>query len=622
MTRERLLLLAVGLAMVGLLGALLDRALRTVEREEALRHAMIADRVFDELERGLQELVDREEARPFLHYSYAYVPDNDAGPVGVSRSPLAELPEGELVGYFQISPDGSLSTPYRPATGSTVNPSEVVDRIEARLATATAGLAELARKAPDRSDRDEAAKKARAEAEREQAEKRRKQRKPAPAPVPRPVPTPDATLGSLNRGLNTSTARVSKTETVPLLQAGNFVSNSAPEDFLQVQTAVQATLDNANPGTPPRPQQATMDADIASLPARSEVEVLVEPFAVDARDAELVLYRTVLLGQNRWVQGLVLDRAGLLERLEGRVLTDELASVATLSWAGDGPYHHTFRTPFDSLAVGLDLAGLPARQSTRPFWMLALVLLAVVGIAAALASRWLAETALLARQRADFVAAVSHELRSPLTSIRMYSEMLEHGMVPGEDTKLGYYRTIRQESERLSRLVEDVLAFSKLERGQDRAGTAGKLGEVVDEVGRLFRPITERDGFDLEVRVQADARDLAVSDRDALVQVLTNLVDNALKFSRDREVRRVAVSAQRSDAGVELAVRDSGPGVDPSFLPRIFDAFTRGEAELTRKTKGTGIGLALVRGLVAELGGQVRAHNLADGFEVVVSLPA
>ncbi|MEZ4322258.1 MAG: HAMP domain-containing sensor histidine kinase [Myxococcota bacterium] len=600
MTRERVLAAVVALTVLGVLGALLERSIHTVEREEALRREMLANRVFDELERELVTLVDREEARPFLHYSYAYVPDNDAGPAGISRSPLATLPtEPEVVGYFQIAPDGELSTPYRPARGNTTNPVDVVEGLEDRLADATADLVSLARQAPV-----------------QQAVR------PTTKQTKRPrdeVAMAKGANDALNRNLNAERSRVPQTQKVQLLQAGNFVSNSAPEDFLQVQATVQQQLD------PDPERQQDLDAPVPDslreLPATSELEVLIEPFTATVRGTDLVLYRTVQLGGDRWVQGLVLERPVLLARLQEAVLVGDLAQVARITWDGTGPFTHTFQAPFETLSVGLDLAGLPPRQSTSYFWMLAGLLLAVVAVAGLLASRWLAETARLARQRGDFVAAVSHELRSPLTSIRMYSEMLEQGMVPGEPQRREYYRTIRLESERLGRLVEDVLAFSRLERGQERPGTAGSVGEVLEEVGRLFRPLTDRDGVELRVAVAPEVTGARIADRDALVQVLTNLVDNALKFSKDREVRRVAVSAERGDAGVELAVRDTGPGVDPSFLPRIFEAFTRGEAELTRKTKGTGIGLALVRGLVEDLGGRVRARNLADGFEVVVLLP-
>ena len=226
------------------------------------------------------------------------------------------------------------------------------------------------------------------------------------------------------------------------------------------------------------------------------------------------------------------------------------------------------------------------------------------------------------QQREDFVSAITHELKSPLTAIRMYSEMLESGMASDPEQARGYHRTIRLEAERLTRLVDDVLLFSNLQRGVPApAGTLATLDEVVGDVLRLVRPVVEERGAQLVVDVDDAAGALEV-DRDALSQVLANLLDNALKFSLEAPDRRIHLIARAEGGRAIVQVRDHGPGVPRALLRRIFQPFERGERELTRKTKGTGIGLALVQKVVVGLGGEVAAENHPDGGLVVtVGLP-
>jgi len=227
-----------------------------------------------------------------------------------------------------------------------------------------------------------------------------------------------------------------------------------------------------------------------------------------------------------------------------------------------------------------------------------------------------------AEKREDFVSAVTHELKSPLTSIRMYSEMLEGNIVSQPEQRQLYYGTIRLEAERLSRLVDDVLTFSQLDRGLPVAqGQTGQLGAVVEDVARMMRPQFDAAGATLSLHIDPDLTAHPV-DRDALSQVLTNLLDNAMKFSKNADDRSIAVRVYADSDRAMLTVRDCGPGVPPALLKTMFRPFVRGERELTRRTQGTGIGLALVKERIEQLGGTVRATNHPDGgLPVAVSVP-
>ena len=205
---------------------------------------------------------------------------------------------------------------------------------------------------------------------------------------------------------------------------------------------------------------------------------------------------------------------------------------------------------------------------------------------------------------------------TPLTSIRMYAEMLEAGMAPPTAQK-DYLATIRTEAERLGTLVESVLTFAELERGKRAPGTQGSLEAVVHEVVRVLQPIATARG----VRITVELGELGSTPvpRESLAQVLHNLLDNAVKFAD--APHQVTLRAHR-DALLRLTVHNSGPPVPDALLRRMFQPFVRGENELTRRTKGTGIGLAVVRGLVQDLGGTVTARNAPGGLEITVELPA
>jgi histidine kinase len=174
-----------------------------------------------------------------------------------------------------------------------------------------------------------------------------------------------------------------------------------------------------------------------------------------------------------------------------------------------------------------------------------------------------------------------------------------------------------------SRLINNVLEFSRLEKGvREVALTTGPLEPAVREAAELMRPHVEAEGFALRLELD-DALPPVRFERDALLQILFNLVDNAVKYARDGAERWIAIRAVPHDGGIRLGVRDSGPGVPERHLPHVFEPFYRGERELTRRSRGTGLGLALVRGLVERMGGRVDGRNVpGGGFEVTVALPA
>jgi len=229
----------------------------------------------------------------------------------------------------------------------------------------------------------------------------------------------------------------------------------------------------------------------------------------------------------------------------------------------------------------------------------------------------------LARQQQDFVSAVSHELKTPLTSIRMYGEMLKAGWAD-EAKRQTYYDYIHSESERLSRLIENVLQLARLTRNTQRFDLArATVAELLDLVRSKVTTQVERAGFDLKVRDETPDGTALVVDADCFAQIFINLVDNALKFSAGATSKTVDIVARRGgDGNVLMTVRDYGPGVPKTQMKKIFELFYRAENELTRETVGTGIGLSLVRQLAAAMGARVDVRNCEPGAEFRLQFPA
>jgi signal transduction histidine kinase len=227
------------------------------------------------------------------------------------------------------------------------------------------------------------------------------------------------------------------------------------------------------------------------------------------------------------------------------------------------------------------------------FGIISVVLLAV---ALALGSLWLSARAQLklAQKKDDFISAVSHELRTPLTSIRMYSEMLEKNWVKSEDKLAEYYGNMRQESERLSRLIENVLDFSRIQKGKKKYKfSLGDMNKCVADVVEMMRPYATQNGF--SIKTELGQLGQTAFDRDAVTQIVVNLVDNAIKYARRAQDKTITVRTASDSRFVLLEVEDHGPGVPHRLRCKVFEEFYRLGSEATRETTGTGLGLALVK---------------------------
>jgi signal transduction histidine kinase len=268
---------------------------------------------------------------------------------------------------------------------------------------------------------------------------------------------------------------------------------------------------------------------------------------------------------------------------------------------------------------GLELRGLSG-STTLLLAGTAMMVLLVVAVGVFI-NRTVARELTVARQQADFVAAVSHEFRTPLTTIRQLSEMLVRGRISGDVRRHQFYETLLRESDRLHKLVEGVLDFKRFDAG----GSAYRFetvdaGELVRGIVAEFETRVAPQGFRVELRaLEGDLRIQA--DRDALTRAIWNLLDNALKYSA--ECRVIWVDLRKEGGRVAIAVRDQGLGIPAREREAIFDRFVRGAESKARHIAGTGIGLAMVKTIVQAHGGEIRlASEPGQGSQFTMVLRA
>jgi len=226
----------------------------------------------------------------------------------------------------------------------------------------------------------------------------------------------------------------------------------------------------------------------------------------------------------------------------------------------------------------------------------------------------------LAKLKSDFVSNVSHELRTPLALIRLYAETLELGRITTKEKKQQYYRIIRKESERLTALINNILDFSRIEAGRkEYEFRETDIADLVRSTLDSYRYQIEQQGFALEESIDPDLPAVRV-DREAIARALVNLVNNALKYSNHDKY--LGVKLYRDSSAVKLEVADHGIGIARRDQSKIFEKFYRAGAPLVHNTKGSGLGLSLVRHITEAHGGEIAVESIpGTGSKFTLSLP-
>jgi len=262
-----------------------------------------------------------------------------------------------------------------------------------------------------------------------------------------------------------------------------------------------------------------------------------------------------------------------------------------------------------------------AHDQFRRDLLISILALAALGVASFATFTMATREGRLARMKSVFISNVSHEMKTPLALISMYAETLESGKISAPDKTRDYYRTILRESRKLAHMVDNVLDFARLESGraQNRLEQID-VGELATEVVRNCEERLGLGGFKLTLKIEPELPPI-VGDRSALSQALLNLLDNAVKYSAD--TKEVGIAAWRANGSVVVEITDKGIGIDPSEQQRIFEQFYRAGDPLTQKVRGAGLGLALVRRIVAAHRGRVELRSTpGKGSAFSVVLPA
>ncbi|MBI1290424.1 sensor histidine kinase [bacterium] len=334
-------------------------------------------------------------------------------------------------------------------------------------------------------------------------------------------------------------------------------------------------------------------------------------------DGHLILARRYQQGGEIGVVGCLLDTDGLCARLFESIR--DLLPGARLEPA-TGQSEDAGRT-LASFPFRLEPGPIPsamAAQTSR-------VMPVLVAAWSSLALAFIASAALLAglialgERRRTFVSSVTHELRTPLTTFRLYTEMLLAGMVKDPEQQREYLGTLHAEAVRLTHLVENVLAYARVERGRRPANlTTLSLEETLAGMeARLQRRAAEAG---LELNITAPAASVR-ADGGCLEQILFNLVDNACKYATPTSESRIDIHAEKSPRGVTIRVRDFGPGIDGTRASRLFRPFSKSAEQAASSAPGIGLGLELSRRLARAMGGDLHHDaTVAPGACFVVRL--
>ena len=645
MKRLKYFILFFSLALSIPLAYFVLRTYHGLEQEEVATLRYFAETLFDEMESALAVIVQKEEGRAIDEFNYQMSPsDFKSGKGKAQLSPLSRLPrENYILGYFQNNPDGSFQTPLVkndsqiPAslTGLYTQLNKANDIFNSKRVAATdsvrpppaIAVAEkegnqdigLAEKYLDRS---------------------RSQR-------------PRAFLGQKEKKVTKITvdqaANIAKQEQMEYRRNAGLAGEAKDrEDDLDVEVLAIRKAPPAKKGLTrqsyPEESATVMQStpyEEADEPAGFQVEVAPLQ-AVFLSDAQIFIFRRIMINQQIYRQGFVLEVNPFLgyladnfflnqpmARFTGLKLSildqgreTEVMEAGAVSENPDFILHRGFPSPFTFLKATIRCDQIP-RSEGRMTLTLMLVVLAAIVLVGLFAIYQSARTIVdLSERRSQFVASVTHELKTPLTNIRMYIEMLEQGIARNPEREQEYFRILDSEGSRLSRLINNVLEMSKLEKKQRHVDLqTGNFEDVITEVKAIMTEKIKQEGFTLKI----DASPLRPFkyDREVMIQVIINLIENSMKFGKTSPLREIHIRTHQEDSKVKIMVIDSGPGIPRHAIKKIFNDFYRVENALTRTTRGTGIGLALVKKFIQLLGGTVSAaNNNGPGCTITITLPA
>ncbi|MFC1783365.1 sensor histidine kinase, partial [Planctomycetota bacterium] len=564
----------------------------------------VAENIRLDVKRRLDDFMQTESQRDYTEYQYYNVPVNIPSNVPLEyqqlakeRSPLGdELDHGLAYGHFQIEPDGAITAPFYPGGP----PTEISDDARRYLSNLKNNLPPLlrgvwAQAPPDEdisvtselaaaSSRQVAQEQADAKADAYMFEKVEQVDDISKKLTEQNRRAGNFKIESLDQQaqqaqvLNRSRANVDLNRYSNVAQA-----NTSAQKEVGKQSSLEALQQRqVKPPETDRTGGLLDREQMTAVPSNEQVEVRVEPFLsmlipVDEGQKSLFagqvfLLRHVRIEDRHILQGFQLNT----EKLMAMVTASAARAVSVyegmkfdLSDRKDeqAAYTASLDFGFGNLVVNLAESNpdwIGAEIGKLRAWYFGVVAVVFLVVALGVTGLWRSAAAQLklARQKDDFISAVSHELRTPLTSIRMYTEMLEKDWIKTDDKRGEYYRNMRQESERLSRLIENVLDFSRIQRQRKRYDfKLGDINQCVRSVVDMMRPYAAQHGFTLIDRFEK--LEPTNFDNDAVMQIVINLLDNAVKYARNAEDKNIIIGTRRDGDHVVIEVEDHGPGLPP-----------------------------------------------------------
>ena len=643
MKRLKILILVFCLALSIPLAYFVLRTYWSLEQEEIGELRYFAETLFDQMEEDLASLIVEEEGRPIDHYTYS-VSNQAPGSGSEDRSPLSQPPKQKyILGYMQNNPDGSFQTPMARDDETTPHdhPSVLaqlneVNRIfnlkrtsvpESVEVKPTEVIAKKKREKPP-TFADKYLDLSRSKKQREYLGQEKSR-------VEEITPGQALTLAQRGRKQMESEAQPS---IEPQLEADKDTIFEMSDEMAGEPVKEKGLGEKKDEyvGAPAVASRPTWPTDTDKL--RVEVDPMQSVFI---NESQIFVFRRIVINNQIFRQGFIIIVDEFLNQLvEDYFARQPMAKFTNLHLSVKdrgretvtvqaGAVVHkpnfsldrTFPRPFSFLRASLTSNLIPKSvgRKTLNLMMFVLAFVILMGLFAIYQSA--RAVVGLSERRSRFVSSVTHELKTPLTNIRMYIEMLEQGIARDHEREQEYFRILGSESSRLSRLINNVLEFSKLEKKQRHLDLEeGTFEEVIQEVNEVMQEKLRQEGFSLQV-VMEEVRPFKY-DREAMIQILINLIDNSMKFGRSSPTREISLRVCSEEAAVKIGVSDTGPGIPRHALKKVFEDFYRVDNDLTRTTGGTGIGLSLVKKLVDAMGGSVTAmNNHGPGCTITVSLP-
>ena len=643
MKRLKILIFVFVIALVLPISWLIFQTYISLKQEEISQLRFFATELFAQMEEELAQKIYREEARAVDTYQ-----TGPASPLSTTSkhsedfsSTLSKAPqEPYILGYFQNNPDGSFQSPYKPDASAKNKKDLSIERLRSINAlfnqkkylipdrpkmASRPSLPPTTQKTTE-SFAGKYLKRSQAQSQRSYLGRKEKRTEEI-------TPSQAITLAQKKMELN-DWDKMASNEALEMKRSSKSIERA--KDFeMDVAAVPLAEMQESEPA----PDTLT-SKDLPSKEKPSGLKVEVTPFQTVVIDHDtLFIFRRVILQNQVYRQGFVLALKPFIDHMAKTFfLSQPMAEFTQLTFSLiDGTERQpkeqfgifvktpkfrldqAFPVPFDFLYASLTCQNIPASatRNTLNWIVTALIVIVLIGFFSIYQA--VGSVVDLSERRSRFVSSVTHELKTPLTNISLYIEMLEQGIARDKAKEQEYYHILSTESARLSRLIKNVLELSQLEKKQRRFNPQeGTFDDVLDEVQRLFNAKLRQENYTLTVNSKLTQP--FAYDREIMLQVLINLIENSLKFGQKAVLREITIDIHQTDSKTNISVSDHGPGIPRRSLKRIFDDFYRVEGPDNKTIPGTGIGLALVKKYIFAMGGQVTAENRSKGPGCIITI--